>query len=139
MLKKKLLYLLILLLIISTGVQAASTTSWKFNILNNPDARQVANNIASMQHKMNLENDPIQQFIAGLNGRIMSIIQQGIINKMLDDNQDASGEYDIGNLNIVIIEDQQTGVVTIVLTNTETGEVTVIEYSTRDWPTDFDY
>lgn len=139
MLKKIILITILILLIPILRAEAAVITSWKYQFLNDPDARQVANNIASLQHEMNLENDPIQQFIAGMNGRVMSIIQQGIINEMLDENQDASGEYDIGDLNVVIIEDQQTGVVTIVLTNTETGEVTEIEYSTSEWPTDFDY
>lgn len=139
MVKKIILITILILLLPLLRAEAAAITSWKYHFLNDPDARQVANNIASLQREMNLENDPIQQFIAGMNGRVMSIIQQGIINEMLDENQDASGQYDIGDLNVVIIEDQQTGVVTIVLTNTETGEVTEIEYSTSEWPTDFDY
>lgn len=135
--KNKILYILLVSLLsiflFSSVIIAASTTSWSFQTFNNPDARQVAQNIASTQHEMSLSEDPIAQFISGLNGRIMSLIQQDIVNKMVEDGL-AEGSYDVGNLEITVNEDEITGVVTIILTNTDTGEVTEIEYSTDDWP-----
>lgn len=127
------LIFLITFLIFSNITSASATTSWEFQIFNDPDARQVAQNIASTQNEMSLSEDPIAQFISGLNGRIMSLIQQDIVNKMVEDEL-AEGSYDVGNLEIVVNEDEITGVVTLILTNTETGEVTEIEYSTSDWP-----
>lgn len=124
---------LFIFFIFSNSASASATTSWKFQTFNDPDARQVAQNIASTQNEMSLSEDPIAQFISGLNGRIMSLIQQDIVNKMVEDEL-AEGSYDVGNLEIVVNEDEITGVVTLVLTNTETGEVTEIEYSTSDWP-----
>ncbi|MGP3779364.1 curli assembly protein CsgF [Halanaerobium saccharolyticum] len=137
MMKKKILSTLLMafisILFFSNFIIAASTTSWSFQTFNNPDARQVAQNIASTQHEMSLSEDPIAQFISGLNGRIMSLIQQDIVNKMVEDGL-AEGNYDVGNLEIAVDEDEITGVVTITLVNTVTGEVTEIEYSTDDWP-----
>ncbi len=127
-------FISLMIVIIFTNIIAAdSVTSWDFKTFNDPDARQVAQNIASTQHEMSLSEDPIAQFISGLNGRIMSLIQQDIVNKMIDDGL-AEGSYDVGNLEVTIDEDEITGVVTIILTNTTTGEVTEIEYSTDDWP-----
>ena len=135
--KKKLIFILLIFLmtflIFSNIVSASAVTSWEFQTFNDPDARQVAQNIASTQKEMSLSEDPIAQFISGLNGRIMSLIQQDIVNKMVEDEL-AEGSYDVGNLEIVVNEDEITGVVTLILTNTETGEVTEIEYSTSDWP-----
>ena len=135
--KKKILYIILasflLIFLFSNLISAGSTTSWSFQTFNNPDARQVAQNIASTQHEMSLSEDPIAQFISGLNGRIMSLIQQDIVNKMIEDGL-AEGSYDVGNLEVTVSEDETTGIVTIILTNKVTGEVTEIEYSTDDWP-----
>ncbi|MGM0602019.1 MAG: curli assembly protein CsgF [Bacillota bacterium] len=137
MIKKKILYVLFITLMtvfLMTNIISADTvTSWSFRTFNDPDARQVAQNIASTQHEMSLSEDPIAQFISGLNGRIMSLIQQDIVNKMVEDGL-AEGSYDVGNLEISVREDEITGVVTVTLTNINTGEVTEIEYSTDDWP-----
>jgi len=135
--KKKILYIILasflIIFLFSSLISAGSTTSWSFQTFNNPDARQVAQNIASTQHEMSLSEDPIAQFISGLNGRIMSLIQQDIVNKMIEDGL-AEGSYDVGNLEVTVSEDETTGIVTIILTNKVTGEVTEIEYSTDDWP-----
>ncbi|SRR6056297_2187349 len=120
---------------LSIGIKASTVTSWKFQILNDPDARQVAQNIASLQNEMTLSKDPIAQFIDGINGRIMSIIQQDIVNKMLEDNIGDGQSYEVGDIEIAVFEDPQTGVVTIILTNKITGEVTEIQYNTDEWPT----
>ncbi|RCW52328.1 MULTISPECIES: curli assembly protein CsgF [Halanaerobium] len=140
---KKILSLIMLIIIISivlpNAVQAASVTSWKFNILNDPDARQVAQNIASAQNDMTLANDPIAQFISGINGRIMNMIQQDIVNKMLENNIGEGINYEVGDVQIDVTEDPLTGVVTIVLTNIITGEITVIEYDTTEWPSSEDF
>jgi curli production assembly/transport component CsgF len=137
MIKKKIFYTLFISIItiflfVST-INADTVTSWEFKTFNDPDARQVAQNIASTQHEMSLSEDPIAQFISGLNGRIMSLIQQDIVNKMVEEGL-AEGSYDVGNLEITVSEDEVTGVVTVTLVNTNTGEVTEIEYSTDEWP-----
>ena len=128
-----------ILIIFSNSALAASVTSWKFNIFNNPDARQVAQNIASAQNDMSLANDPIAQFISGINGRIMNMIQQDIVNKMLEDNIGDGLNYEVGDVEIDVTEDPLTGIVTIVLTNIITGEITVIEYDTTEWPSSEDF
>jgi curli production assembly/transport component CsgF len=137
MFKKRLIYLLFISLtaifIFVSTAGADTVTSWEFKTFNDPDARQVAQNIASTQHEMSLAEDPIAQFISGLNGRIMSLIQQDIVNKMVEEGL-AEGSYDVGNLEITVSEDEVTGVVTVTLVNTDTGEVTEIEYSTDEWP-----
>lgn len=137
MLKKKILYILFIsltsfLVFVSTA-GADTVTSWEFNSFNDPDARQVAQNIASTQHEMSQEEDPIAQFVSGLNGRIMSLIQQDIVNKMVEEDL-AEGSYDVGNLEVTVSEDETTGVVTVTLVNKDTGEVTEIEYSSDEWP-----
>ncbi|PTV98486.1 curli production assembly/transport component CsgF [Halanaerobium saccharolyticum] len=129
----------IILIIFSNLALAASVTSWKFNIFNDPDARQVAQNIASAQNDMTLANDPIAQFISGINGRIMNMIQQDIVNKMLEDNIGDGLNYEVGDVEIDVTEDPLTGIVTIVLTNIITGEITVIEYDTTEWPSSEDF
>ncbi|MGP3778437.1 curli assembly protein CsgF [Halanaerobium saccharolyticum] len=129
----------IILMIFSNSALAASVTSWKFNIFNDPDARQVAQNIASAQNDMSLANDPIAQFISGINGRIMNMIQQDIVNKMLEDNIGDGLNYEVGDVEIDVTEDPLTGIVTIVLTNIITGEITVIEYDTTEWPSSEDF
>ncbi|MGM0602253.1 MAG: curli assembly protein CsgF [Bacillota bacterium] len=126
---------LFILCFLGSSAAASTVTSWKFQILNDPDARQVAQNIASLQNEMTLSKDPIAQFIDGLNGRIMSIIQQDIVNKMLEDNIGDGQSYEVGDIEIAIFEDEQTGEVTIILTNKITGEVTEIRYNTDEWPT----
>lgn len=126
-------------IIFSTSLLAASVTSWKFNVLNDPDARQVAQNIASAQNDMSLANDPIAQFISGINGRIMNMIQQDIVNKMLENNIGDGVNYEVGDVEIDVTEDPITGVVTILLTNIVTGEITVIEYDTTEWPSSEDF
>jgi curli production assembly/transport component CsgF len=137
MIKKKIFYTLFISIITSflfvSTINADTVTSWEFKTFNDPDARQVAQNIASTQHEMSLSEDPIAQFISGLNGRIMSLIQQDIVNKMVEEGL-AEGSYDVGNLEITVSEDEVTGVVTVTLVNTNTGEVTEIEYSTDEWP-----
>ena len=129
----------IILMIFSNSALAASVTSWKFNIFNDPDARQVAQNIASAQNDMTLANDPIAQFISGINGRIMNMIQQDIVNKMLENNIGDGVNYEVGDVEIDVTEDPLTGIVTIVLTNIITGEITVIEYDTTEWPSSEDF
>ena len=114
---------------------AASTTSWNFRILNNPDSRQVAHNIAQAQQEMSEAEDPIAQFISGLESRIMNNIQRDIVNQMIEEGL-AEGVYETNTLIIEVSEDDN-GVVTIWIENKETGERTEIEYGTNDWDFDF--
>ncbi|TDO83341.1 type VIII secretion system (T8SS) CsgF protein [Halanaerobium saccharolyticum] len=118
----------------SSFVGAASTTSWSFKVLNDPDARQVAYNLAQAQNEMSESEDPIAQFVSGLEGRIMSNIQRDIVNKMIEDGS-AAGVYETNTL-LVTVEDDN-GDVTIYITNKETGEQTKVEYGTNDWDFDF--
>lgn len=125
--------LLILLFIISNSSLAASTTSYSFRVLNSPDQRQVAFNIASRQHEMSLEEDKIAQFKSLIEGRIMSIISSDIVEKMIAEEGFGGGaEYDTDSLDIFVEEVNGQVIVTII--NKETGEKDELVYNPDDWP-----
>ena len=127
------LLMLIILFSISNFSLAASTTSYSFRVLNNPDQRQVAFNIASKQHEMSLEEDKIAQFKSLIEGRIMSIISSDIVEKMLAEEGFGGGaEYDTDSLDIFVEEINGQVIVTII--NKESGEKDELVYNPDDWP-----
>jgi len=140
--KKKILIFLvfsiILVFAISGMISAATVTSWNFEIFNNPNARQVAFNIAKAQDELaQEEKDPITEFISGMDRRLESSVQREIMDMIMDDDRIAAGEYEVGNLTVKVAEDPGTGNVILQITNIETGETTIVEYSTNEWPTDY--
>ena len=119
-------------------VQADTTMSWEFQVFNNPNARQVAHNIAKAQKDLSKkEKDPIAEFKDGLDRRLQSSVQRDIMDMIFNDDRVAAGEYEVGKLNVRIAEEPETGLVILEITNTETGETTIVEYSTDEWPTDY--
>lgn len=124
---------LIFLFTISIFSFAASTTSYSFRVLNAPDQRQVAFNIASRQQEMSLEEDKIAQFKSLIEGRIMSIISSDIVEKMLEEEGfGGNTQYDTDSLDIFIEETNGTVIVTII--NKESGEKDELVYNPDDWP-----
>ena len=127
--------LLVFLCSTSIFISAASTTSYNFRVLNSPDQRQVAYNIAKAQHEMSLEHDKVAQFIAIIEGRIMSLITENIVEKMLGDGFGETGEarYDTNSLDIFVVENND-GTVTINVRNKISGEESELIYNPAQWP-----
>lgn len=116
------------------------TMSWRFRIFNNPNARQVAINTAEKQDGLIEENqDPVQRFRESFERRLMSTVQRNLINQILDEDTDAGGNFQTGDLDITVTEDPDTGEVTLEITDINTGETTIISYSADEWPTDYNY
>lgn len=129
--------ILILIFSISQLTSAGSTMSYSFRVLNNPDQRQVAHNIASKQHEMSLEEDKLAQFISLIEGRIMSIISSDIVEKMLSEEGITEDlYYDTNSLDIFVEPDPDTDIVEIRVVNKESGEEETLVYNPDDWPVD---
>ena len=129
----RILLILTLIFCFSSITLAASTTSYSFRVLNSPDQRQVAFNIAGKQHEMSLEEDKIAQFKSLIEGRIMSIISSDIVEKMIAEEGFGGGaEYDTDSLDIFVEEINGQVIVTII--NKETGEKDELVYNPDDWP-----
>lgn len=127
------LLILILVFFSSSIALASSNTSYSFRVLNNPDQRQVAFNIAAKQHEMSLEEDKIAQFKSLIEGRIMSIISSDIVEKMIAQEGFGGGaEYDTDSLDIYVEEINGQVIVTII--NKESGEKDELVYNPDDWP-----
>lgn len=140
--KKKILFFFVfsfLLIVAISEIAGASTiTSWSFEVFNNPNARQVAYNIAKAQDELSQEEkDPITEFVSGMDRRLESSVQREIMDMIMNDDRIAAGEYEVGNLIVKVAEDPGTGNVILEITNTETGETTIVEYSTNEWPTEY--
>jgi hypothetical protein len=134
--KKFMITCLSLILIFSISIlsTAASTTSYSFRILNSPDQRQVAQNIASKQHEMSLEEDKVAQFKSLIEGRIMSIISSDIVEKMLsEEGFGGDTQYDTDSLDI-FVEEKEDGQVIVTIVNKESGEKDELIYNPDDWP-----
>ena len=125
---------LIIIFSISILSNAASTTSYSFRVLNNPDQRQVAQNIASKQHEMSLEEDKIAQFKSLIEGRIMSLISSDIVSKMRsEEGFGGEAKYDTDSLDI-FVEEKDDGEVIVKIVNKESGEEDELIYNPDDWP-----
>jgi len=129
----RILLVLALVFNFSSIISAASITSYSFRVLNSPDQRQVAFNIAGRQHEMSLEEDKIAQFKSLIEGRIMSIISSDIVEKMLAEEGFGGGaEYDTDSLDIFV--EEVNGQVIVIIINKETGERDELVYNPDDWP-----
>lgn len=136
------LLILVSLIFSATFFAAAEnyTMSWRFRIFNNPNARQVAINTAEKQDGLIEENqDPVERFRESFERRLMSTVQRNLIDQILDDEEQADGNFQTGDLDITVTEDPDTGDVTLEITDLNTGETTVITYSADEWPTDYNY
>lgn len=141
---KKLIPIIIVLalaLVFTGKIQAYNghnyTMSWSFQTFNNPNARQVAVSTAEKQDGLIEDTeDPIERFADGLERRLYSSAQREIIDKIMDEDEVPYGEYEAGNLDISVAEDPQTGEVIIEIVDTETGDSTIIDYSSDDFGSD---
>ncbi|MFP4199728.1 MAG: curli assembly protein CsgF [Halanaerobium sp.] len=116
------------------------TMSWNFRVFNHPNARQAAINTAEKQDGLIEENqDPVERFRESFERRLMSTVQRNLIDQILDDEKEAEGNFQTGDLDISVTEDPDTGDVTFETTDLNTGETTIITYSADDWPTDYKY
>lgn len=114
--------------------------SWDFKIFNDPDARQVAINTAQKQADLTeTEEDPIDQFADGLERRLYSSAQRQIIDMIMGEEDIPYGDFEAGDLQISVAEDPQTGEVLVEITDTISGDSTVITYSDDDWSSDLNY
>src|SRR6056297_1848821 len=113
--KKIITFFIILVFTLAGTVTAANyTMSWDFEVFNNPNATQVALNAAQTQDGLTEEEeDPMERFKEGLERRLYSAAQREIVDMIIDEDGLAVGEYNVGNLEIVVGEDPNTGEVTI--------------------------
>ncbi|MFW6001409.1 MAG: curli assembly protein CsgF [Halanaerobium sp.] len=116
------------------------TMSWDFRIFDNPNARQVAINIAEKQEGMVEENqDPIERFRESFERRLLSTVQRSLIDQILGEEDLEESNFQTNDLDINVREDPDTGDVILEITDLNTGETTIINYSSDEWPTDYDY
>ena len=127
------LFVLIFIFIaVNTAGALNYTMSWRFQSFNNPNARQVNMNVAETQAGMVEEMvDPLERFQQQFERRMISSIQRSIVERIRDEDAEgpAEGSYQVGDLEIIISEDQLTGEVTLDVVNIITGESTTISYS----------
>jgi len=117
----------------STVTAANYTMSWDFEVFNNPNATQVAINVAQTQDDLTEEEeDPLERFKEGLERRLYSAIQRRIVDMITGDSE-AYGEFEAGNLEVKVAEDPDTGEVIVDIYNTETGESTIITYAPGEY------
>ena len=131
----------ILLFSVLSSVQASKyTMSWRFRVYNNPNARQVAINVAEKQAGLVEENqDPIDRFRESFERRLMSSVQRSLIDQILGEEEVEEGNFQTGDLDISVSEDPDTGDITLEITDLNTGETTIVTYSSDEWPTEYDY
>ena len=136
--KKTLIFIIIFILVsiypVSAEVYPDYTMKWNFKILNNPDLRQVALNIARNQNELiEEETDPIDEFTEGLERRLYSVAQREIVDIITGESDVPYGEFQAGDLWISVAEDTQTGEVIVEVTDVISGDSTVITYSKDDF------
>lgn len=140
---KKILLISVMLIIFLSGSVFAYPNynmSWDFQIYNNPDARQVAINTAQKQADLTeTEEDPIDQFTEGLERRLYSSAQRQIIDMIMGEEDIPYGDFEAGDLQISVAEDPQTGEVLVEITDTISGDSTIITYSDDDWSSDLNF
>ncbi|MGM0414712.1 MAG: curli assembly protein CsgF [Bacillota bacterium] len=142
---KKIIFLIVILMIsINFSAFAAVypdySMKWNFELFNDHDARQVALNLAKSQEELlkeAIETDPIDQFIDGLERRLYTSAQRKIIDMIIDEDEVASGNFDIGDLSIVVAEDPETGQVLVEIVDKISGDSTIVTYSNDYFGDDF--
>lgn len=119
-------------LLFSGFSQAANyTMSWDFQYFNNPNARQVAINIAEKQAGMITEDiSSYERFRASLEQRLLSSVQRSIIRQLLNEEEFTEiKDLKVGDLIINIIQGDD-GEVTVIIKDIITGDKTELTYNT---------
>lgn len=113
---------------------------WDFNIFNDPDARQVAINIAQNQEGLiDREDDPIATFVEALERRLYMTTQNKIVDIILENEDIPYGEFEAGDLIISIAKDPNTDEILVEITDKITGDSTILIYSSFDDGIDFNF
>lgn len=139
------MYIIILLIIFisfSNSVFAYNyNMSWDFEIFNKYSNRQIAIDIAEKQLDMvEKESDPVDEFQNSFERRLMSTVQRSIIDQIFAESGITVGEYRVGNLDISIAEDSNTGEIIMEITDLITGESTIVTYAVDYWlSNEYDY
>ena len=133
-------FIIMLFLIISISLSVSAynyNMSWNFRVFNDPDARQVALNIAQIQlDNVVKEADPVDAFQTSFERRLMSTVQRAIIDQIFGEAGITVGEYRVGDLNVSIAEDANTGEVVMEIEDMITGESTIVTYAVDYWLND---
>lgn len=125
---------LIMVLGLTFITYAGYNMSWSFQKFNNPDARQVANNIAKSQDGMiKPEQNSLERFKESLEQRLYNRAQREIVDAIMNEESVPYGDFEAGDLDISVAEDPDTGEILVTITDTISGDSTVITYSNDDW------
>lgn len=137
----KLVLIIIFVILLAGHSKAANhTMSWNFEIFNNYNSRQVALNLAQVQAGLVEEDDDvIEEFKEDLERRLFSSVQRNIVDMILNQDEIPYGEFEAGDLVVTVAEDPQTGEVVIEIIDIISGDSTVINYSSDDWVTGYDW
>ncbi|ADQ15223.1 curli assembly protein CsgF [Halanaerobium hydrogeniformans] len=115
-----------------SGVSQAAnyTMSWDFQYFNNPNARQVAINIAEKQAGMITEDiSSYERFRASLEQRLLSSVQRSIIRQLLNEEEFKEIEdLRVGDL-IINITEGLDGEVIVTIEDRITGDKTTLTYN----------
>lgn len=119
------------------GLRTASANfvNWEFEIFNDPNARQVALNVAGQQRSLEEgELTPEEEFRNQLERRILSRIMQAVVAEAFGDGEGDfnGGQFQTGDLEIDIIADNGE-TITIHIHNKATGADTIIEVPYYDF------
>ena len=117
------------------------TLSWDFELYNNPYAEQIALNIAQAQKSLEeekeeeevpfWEEDPLERFKDMLQRQLLYRISRQIVEEAFGEEGELQpGQYIAGDYVIDIFTD---GVITVVITDTATGNTTTIEVPYYDY------
>ena len=117
------------------------TMSWDFELYNNPYAEQIALNIAQAQKSLEeekeeeevpfWEEDPLERFKDMLQRQLLYRISRQIVEEAFGEEGELQpGQYIAGDYVIDIFTD---GVITVVITDTATGNTTTIEVPYYDY------
>ena len=115
------------------------TMSWDFELYNNPYAEQTALNIAQAQKSLEeekekvsyWEQDPLERFKDMLQRELLYRISRQIVEEAFGEEGELQpGQYIAGDYVIDIFTD---GVITVVITDTATGNTTTIEVPYYDY------
>lgn len=139
----RIIFLIILIVFsISNAVIAYNyNMSWEFEIFNKYSNRQIAIDIAEKQLDMvEKEEDAADQFQESFERRLMSTVQRSIIDQIFSESGITVGEYRVGDLDISVAEDSNTGEVILEITDIITGETTIVTYGVDYWlNSEYDY
>lgn len=130
----------VVILVFALPVFAGSTMSWDFELYGNTYAEQTALTIAQAQKSLEEEEERVSYWEQDPLERFKDMLQRQLLYRMTRSIVDAAfgeegtlqpGHYVVGNYTIDISTDGV--VITVVITDTETGDTTTIEVPYYDY------